>query len=265
MKNALFISSLLLFAATTPSFASDTTHLNDPYFEDQVLGFSTGSLVGGVIAGPPGIIVGALVGSLVGQSTADEKEKEHLLSSNTELQTQITDKNKQLLLLQEESSRKSLVLHETHISIERLLKENQELKNHALNFDVQFRTNSIDIEKRYEKHLSDLANALNTTPNMEIEIAGFADRAGDEEYNLELSIQRAKNVRDYLVNHGIEEERITTLAHGETQPLYPEANLENNFFDRRVSIYLRPIEISTENVAAEIINFEKNNKFVSKL
>ena len=265
MKPTLYTTLLFSLIFVAPSFASDSVDHNNSNHAERTVGFTTGSAVGGVIAGPPGIIVGALVGSLIGQNVADESKKEFLQHTNAELENKIAKKDEQLRALKEDSSRKTLVLRDTHITIERLIQENQELKNHALNFDVQFRTNSIDIEKQYQKYLADLASALNTTPNMEVEVAGFADRSGDEEYNLELSIQRAKNVKEFLVSHGIEEERITMLAHGETQPLHPEENLENNFFDRRVSIYLRPIELSTKNIAEEIAKTEANREIVSKL
>ena len=265
MKYILYTTLLFSLMFISPSFAGGSVENDQPSHSEQGIGFGAGSVVGGVIAGPPGIIAGALIGSLIGQNVADETQKENLQNTNIELENKLTKKNKQLHALKEDSSRKTLVLRDTHITIERLIQENQELKNHALNFDVQFRTNSIDIEKQYQKYLADLATALNTTPNMEVEVAGFADRTGDEEYNLELSIQRAKNVKEFLVHHGIEEERITTLAHGETQPLHPEENLENNFFDRRVSIYLRPIEISVENIAEEIAKTEEKQEIVSKL
>ena len=157
-----------------------------------------------------------------------------------------------LQILEEDNSKKSIVLNDAHRAIEALLTQNLELRNHALNFYVQFRTNSIKIEKQYQQYLSDLANALNTTPNMEIEVSGFADRMGNEDYNMQLSSQRANQVKEYLIEQGIEEDRITTLAHGETQPLHSDENLENNFFDRRVSVFIMPVEISSKNIAKEI-------------
>ncbi len=265
MKNALYATLLFSLSYISPSFASEPVENDQFGHGEQGIGFGTGSIVGGVIAGPPGIIAGALIGSLIGQNIVDENQKVYLKNTNTELKSKLLKKNSQIQTLKEDSSQKTLVLRDTHLTIERLIQENQQLKNHALNFDVQFRTNSINIEKQYQKYLVDLANALNTTPNVEVEVAGFADRSGDEEYNLELSIQRAKNVKEYLVSQGIEKDRITMLAYGETQPLHPEENLENNFFDRRVSIYLRPIEISTENIAEEITKTEESQEIVSKL
>jgi len=265
MKSTLYATALILsIASITPSYA------NEPIDEDhrkieQEVGLGVGTIIGGIIAGPPGAIAGAVMGNLAGRNNDNKNTQFALLTKNSVLEKKLATTEKQLLVLKDDVSRKTLILSDTHKTIENLIIENQELKNHALNFEVQFRTNSIDIEKQYQKHLADLASALHTTPNMEVEVAGYSDRMGDEDYNMELSKQRAKHVKEFLVQQGIEEERITTLAHGESQPLHPEENLENNFFDRRVSVYLRPIEISSKNIAKEISTNESNQEVVSNL
>jgi len=260
-------SSVLLVVITlaimTPTFANENAE-KDHRNTEQEIGLGTGTIIGGVIAGPPGMIAGAFIGNLFGKNIADEKQNSDLQKTNVELEKKLLASEKTLHEINDEFSRENLVLRDTHLTIERLLKKNQELKNHALNFNIQFRTNSTEIEKQYQKYLADLAIALNTTPTMEVEVAGYADRMGDEDYNMELSIERARHVKDYLVSQGIEEKRITTLAHGESQPLHVKENLENNFFDRRVSVYLRPIELSTQNIADEIAANEANQAVATK-
>ena len=64
---------------------------------------------------------------------------------------------------------------------------------------MQFRTNLIDIEKQYQNYLIGLANTLNSMPSIDIEVAGFADRMGDEDYNMQLSNQRAVQVKEFLI------------------------------------------------------------------
>lgn len=250
MKSILVLATLAASLTATPIFASNPA--TNPAINDEDsnietgIGFGTGTIIGGVVAGPVGVVTGAFIGSLIGQNVASQNYTNHLSSSNDALKIQLDENSKKLLILEEDSVTKSHVLNDAHQTIEKLLTNNQELRNHALNFDVQFRTNSIYIEKQYQKYLSGLANALHTTPNIEIEIAGFSDRMGDEDYNMELSNQRAINVKDYLIKQGIKEQRITTLAYGESQPLYLEENLENNFFDRRVTVYLRPNHTSSK-------------------
>ena len=249
--------SLALPLTISPVFANNSTDEASNSHAEQGIGFGTGATVGGLVAGPVGIVTGALIGSLIGQNVTNENKIKQLSSSNDELENKLDTSSKQLKTLKEINSQQSIVLNDAHRTVEKLFTKNQELKYHALNFDVQFRTNSIDIEKQYQNYLKDLANSLNTTPNIDIEVAGFADRMGDEDYNMKLSNQRAMQVKKFLIEQGIEEERITTLAHGETQPLHSEENLENNFFDRRVTVFIMPAEISTNNIAEEIAAAEK--------
>ena len=246
------IFPLALFLGMAPVLANNSQEDTNTTHAEHGIGFGTGSVVGGLLAGPIGIVTGAFIGSLIGQNVASENDVSQLTSSSDEIKNELDNSSKQLKTLIDINSQQSVVLSDAHHTIEKLFAQNQELKNHALNFDVQFRTNSIDIEKQYQKYLNSLANALNTTPSLEIEVAGFADRMGDEDYNMQLSNQRAMQVKEFLIEQGIEEDRITTLAHGETQPLHFEENLENNFFDRRVSVLIIPAEISSKNIAEEI-------------
>jgi len=59
-----------------------------------------------------------------------------------------------------------------------------------------------------------------------IVLRGHTDSTGDDEGNLRVSRQRAEMVRDWLVEHGVAEERITVIAIGEQRPIAPNAKLD---------------------------------------
>ncbi len=65
-------------------------------------------------------------------------------------------------------------------------------------------------------------------------LSGFADRRGDESYNLTLSKERVDAVKQFLMKHGVARSQSVTEAFGETKPVAREATPENHFFDRRV-------------------------------
>jgi sortase system peptidoglycan-associated protein len=264
MKSILPISTLIFSLSASPLFANNPTEevKNSP--PETGIGCSTGSVVGGLVAGPIGVVTGALIGSLIGQTISDKKNIILLSKSNDELNNELQATSNGFDILKKVNTGQSLAINDAQHTIEYLLSQNQELRNHVVNIDVQFRTNSFNIEKQYQKYLDDLANTLNFNPNLEIEVAGFSDRTGDVDYNMNLSNQRAIQVKDYLISHGIKEERITTLAFGENQPLHSDESLENNFFDRRVTVYLIPNEISTKNIANEIMDLEDSLSVSSK-
>ncbi len=58
-------------------------------------------------------------------------------------------------------------------------------------------------------------------PEVMIEIQGNCDERGTNEYNLALGERRAKGAQAYLVNLGVNPDRIETVSFGEEQPLDP--------------------------------------------
>lgn len=62
--------------------------------------------------------------------------------------------------------------------------------------------------------LDKLAEVLKQNPAMKISISAYTDDIGDEAYNLSLSQLRAKSIRDYLQNKGIDAGRMTSQGKG---------------------------------------------------
>jgi outer membrane protein OmpA-like peptidoglycan-associated protein len=70
-----------------------------------------------------------------------------------------------------------------------------------------------------------------------IEVVGNTDDVGDDAYNMELSEQRAKAVRDYLVsNMGVDPSKIVTIGAGETNPVASNTTDEGRAQNRRVDV-----------------------------
>lgn len=67
--------------------------------------------------------------------------------------------------------------------------------------------------------------------NASIELNGYASTEGAEAFNWQLSCDRAKIVKQYLINHGIPDSFINVFANGEVNKFSP--NLE---FNRRVTL-----------------------------
>ena len=71
-----------------------------------------------------------------------------------------------------------------------------------------------------------------------VEIVGYTDDVGDDDYNLELSQQRATSVRDYLVSKGLDRNKIVTTGMGENMPVASNSTPEGRAENRRVEILL---------------------------
>lgn len=63
------------------------------------------------------------------------------------------------------------------------------------------------------------ASWLKRYPAVQVRIEGNCDERGTEEYNLALGARRANAVREYLVAHGVDASRITTVSFGKEKPI----------------------------------------------
>jgi len=69
-----------------------------------------------------------------------------------------------------------------------------------------------------------LVDVLKVLPNIIVEIGAHTDNKGSEEMNLELSQKRAEAVVDYLIQKGIEPERLQAKGYGFSNPVAPNSN-----------------------------------------
>jgi len=88
----------------------------------------------------------------------------------------------------------------------------------------------------YYGSLDAVVNVMKANPDVKIDIVGHTCDRGPEKYNQKLSERRAKAVFDYLVNHGIDPQRLSWRGYGETQPAYPNTSEENRAKNRRVEL-----------------------------
>lgn len=66
--------------------------------------------------------------------------------------------------------------------------------------------------------LDKLAETLTDNPNVTIELMSHTDSRDTEEYNFDLSQKRAQSVVQYLIDKGIEPERLSPKGYGESSP-----------------------------------------------
>lgn len=94
--------------------------------------------------------------------------------------------------------------------------------------DINFESNSADINNSSFDELKMLIKLLKTNPQIKIELSAHTDDVGSKAYNLKLSFKRANTVRDYLLGNGVPENQIVAKGYGESKPAYLPVNLEEN-------------------------------------
>jgi OmpA-OmpF porin, OOP family len=84
--------------------------------------------------------------------------------------------------------------------------------------------------------LDEVARVFEMNPGLRVRLEGHTDSIGTEEYNMGLSLRRAKAVMAYLINKGIVKERIYAEGFGETRPIASNATKEGRALNRRVQL-----------------------------
>jgi outer membrane protein OmpA-like peptidoglycan-associated protein len=106
--------------------------------------------------------------------------------------------------------------------------------------DVTFATNQYSINPAFFATLDDVAAVLNRYDQSTVDIIGHADSDGAEDYNLNLSRQRASSVAQYLVSRNVLADRLYVDGRGESEPVATNATAQGKAQNRRVEILIRP-------------------------
>ena len=102
--------------------------------------------------------------------------------------------------------------------------------------NILFNSGKATLKPQSFEALDKFAELLQKNPTVRIEVSGHTDNTGSASLNKKLSKDRALTVKNYLVNKGIEDERITYAGYGFEQPIAPNDTPEGREQNRRVEI-----------------------------
>lgn len=81
---------------------------------------------------------------------------------------------------------------------------------------IYFAFNSSALNKESKSTLDQLVTLMDATPSITLEVASYTDSRGPANYNLGLSERRVKSTIDYLIEKGLQADRMVPKAYGET-------------------------------------------------
>ncbi len=108
------------------------------------------------------------------------------------------------------------------------------LEKATLHFNFEFNSTSLDDETT--DYLDELAKALIDNPELKIKLVGHTDNVGSDKFNQRLSINRAQTLKEYLVEKGVDGERIAAEGKGMKEPLNNNETKEDQAKNRRVEL-----------------------------
>lgn len=217
---ALMVTGLLqapLYAGENPG-PIDTTSLKST---------ASGVLIGGLLAGPPGMLVGLAGGALVADVETHKQEISTLHDS--------LGRAEQAQAMEQARIARRHQAYKTLLSTEQ---SRLDAMQEGFSLCLGFRTGSADIEPRIDDQLASLAVMLKAFPELKLQILARADRRGSDSYNQSLSRVRAEAVASRLIAAGLPQARLSIRYVGEAGALYPVEDFEGLGFDRTVQLTL---------------------------
>lgn len=158
---------------------------------EELVGLTSGIVLGAVVGGPVGVIIGAFTGALLGKSVGDDSE----IDSQ---QVKLVEKDSQLIALNDDNQTLKVIAGQYEEAQQQLallkLAQEQKLTELAMGLNIQFKTGSSELAPHIKLQLDDLAYAMSISPELRLDMTGYADRRGDSTYNQALSEQRVAEV-----------------------------------------------------------------------
>lgn len=102
--------------------------------------------------------------------------------------------------------------------------------------DIQFEINTDEIQREEKERLAVIGTFLKKYPDNTAVIEGHTDNIGTTDHNMQLSLNRAMSVVDYLVaTYGIDRSRLSAVGYGDRYPVATNDTEEGKRLNRRIN------------------------------
>jgi len=105
--------------------------------------------------------------------------------------------------------------------------------------DLTFAPDGYDLRPQCLATLEKVSNFLRAYPQNRLAVLGHADSSGRADWNRALSRKRAETIYRFLVEHGVEPERMTYAGMGAERPIASNATAAGRMKNRRVEIVFK--------------------------
>lgn len=98
-----------------------------------------------------------------------------------------------------------------------------------------YKFDGYELSQEQKTELDEVAQLLNDNKELQITIYGHTCDIGTEKANYNVGMRRAEKAKTYLIEHGVDANRIQVVSQGASEPLLPNVNKENRQKNRRIS------------------------------
>jgi len=115
--------------------------------------------------------------------------------------------------------------------------------------DVLFDFNKYTLKPDAREKLAKVSGILLSYPGLKLQVEGYTDNIGSDDYNQKLSEERADSVRDYLVAQGVGQPNITAAGYGKSDPVADNSAASGRAENRRVQLVVSGNAIGVQETA----------------
>jgi outer membrane protein OmpA-like peptidoglycan-associated protein len=102
--------------------------------------------------------------------------------------------------------------------------------------DVLFDTGRYTLKPDAQIALAKVSTILTIYPDLKVQVEGYTDSVGGDEYNQKLSENRANAVHDFLIKNGVPSGNVTSVGYGKADPVASNDTADGRKKNRRVNL-----------------------------
>jgi outer membrane protein OmpA-like peptidoglycan-associated protein len=115
--------------------------------------------------------------------------------------------------------------------------------------DVLFDFGKYTLKPEAREKLAKVSGILLAYPNLKLQVEGYTDNIGSDDYNQKLSEERADAVRDYLVSQSVSDANISAAGYGKSNPIADNSTNAGRAQNRRVQMVVSGAAIGVQETA----------------
>jgi outer membrane protein OmpA-like peptidoglycan-associated protein len=112
--------------------------------------------------------------------------------------------------------------------------------------DVLFAFNKYELKPEAREKLAKVSGILLAYPDLKVQVEGYTDNVGTDQYNQTLSQQRADAVRDYLISQSVIAGNVTATGYGMSNPIADNSTAAGRAQNRRVNLVVSGTAIGVQ-------------------
>jgi outer membrane protein OmpA-like peptidoglycan-associated protein len=173
------------------------------------------------------------------QQAAEDAERQ---KEEAQMQTQQAEQEKQEAIQQKEELRQRLLAQ-----LNQVLQTRDTARGLIVSMpDVLFDFNKYTLKPEARERLAKISGILLAYPGLKLQVEGYTDSIGSDEYNQELSDKRAESVRAYLISQGVQPDNVTSQGFGKADPVADNSTAQGRQQNRRVDMVVSGDVIGTQ-------------------